>query len=159
MRTIEVATIIAAPPLEVWAVLTDFPRYPAWSAYIQELSGRAEEGARLRLVQGPPGQRPHVVDVPVIEATPGVRLAWRAVIPGAPWLPRAIFTGTHEFVLTALADGGTELTHREYFSGLLARMVKEGAPGGDQGFEAFNTALKHRVEESAAVDDEAGHPA
>ncbi|MFE2493334.1 hypothetical protein [Streptomyces scopuliridis] len=37
-------------------------------------------------------------------------------------------------------------SHREYFSGLLARLVKEGPRGGDEGFEAFNQALRRRVE-------------
>ncbi|MEV0402547.1 SRPBCC domain-containing protein [Actinoallomurus sp. NPDC050550] len=146
MRTIEAVTDVAASPQRVWEVLTDFPRYPMWTTYIRELRGRAEVDTRLRLVLGPPDRKPYVVDVPVLEATPGVRLAWAAVIPGAAWLPHAIYTGVHEFLLAAQPDGGTRLTHREYFSGLLARLVKEGPRGGDEGFEAFNQALKRRAE-------------
>jgi hypothetical protein len=146
MRTVEVVTDIAAAPQDVWAVLADFASYPAWSTYLREITGRAESGTRIRLVEGHAGARPFVVRTPILEATPGVRLAWAAVIPGAAWLPHVIFTGTHEFVLTALADGGTRLTQREYFSGLLSRLTKEGAPGAGEGFAAFNTALKHRVE-------------
>lgn len=146
MRTIEAVVDVGASPQRVWEVLTDFPRYPTWTTYIQELDGHAEVGNRLRLVLGPPDRKPYVVDVPVLEATPGVRLAWAAVIPGAAWLPHAIYTGVHEFVLADLPGGGTRLTHRETFSGLLARLVKEGPRGGDEGFEAFNQALKRRVE-------------
>lgn len=146
MRTIEKVIDIAASPHRVWEVLTDFPSYPTWAAYLQELRGRAEVGSQLRLVQGPPGAKPYIVNVPVIEATPGARLAWTAVVPGAAWLPRTIFTGVHEFVLTALPDGGTRFTHRESFGGLLARLVKDGPRGGDEGFEAFNQALKSRAE-------------
>ncbi|MEU9367063.1 SRPBCC domain-containing protein [Streptomyces avermitilis] len=146
MRTVKAVMDTTTNPRRVWEVLTDFPRYPAWTAYIQELHGRAEVGHRLRVTLGPPGRKPYVVHAPVLEATPGVRLAWAAVIPGAAWLPHAIFTGVHEFVLTRLPDGGTKVTHRESFSGLLARLVKEGARGGDEGFEAFNQALRRRVE-------------
>lgn len=149
MRAIEAVTDIAAGPRVVWAVLTDFPRYPEWASYLQEIDGRAEVGASLRLVQGPPEGRPYIVRVPVVEATPGVRLAWSAVIPGAAWLPAFIFTGTHEFVLSALPDGMTRLTHREYFGGLVSRLSKEGAKGADEGFVAFNNALKRRSEDRA----------
>ncbi|MFI5845899.1 hypothetical protein ACIA8K_39970 [Catenuloplanes sp. NPDC051500] len=113
---------------------------------MQQLTGTARAGTTITVVLGPPGRRPYVVSTPVIEATPATRLAWAAVIPGAAWLPHAIYTGTHEFVLAALPDGGTRLTHREHFSGLLARLVKEGPAGGDEGFEAFNQALRRRAE-------------
>ncbi|WP_203904778.1 SRPBCC domain-containing protein [Virgisporangium aliadipatigenens] len=146
MRTIEAVTAIAATPRKVWDVLTDFPKYPLWTTYIQRLEGRPVVGSRLKVVLGPPGRRPYVVHAPVLEATPGARLAWAAVIPGAGWLPRAIYTGVHEFVLSAVADGGTRLTHREHFGGLLARLVKEGPRGADEGFTAFNQALKARAE-------------
>ena len=145
MRTIEAITDIPADPEAVWAVLTDFPRYPEWATYIQQLDGHAEPGARLRLVEGPPGRHPYTVRVPVVEATPGVRLAWTAVIPGMPWLPAVIFSGVHEFILDALPGFGTRLTQREHFSGLLSRASKEGPHGADVGFDAFNFALKHRV--------------
>jgi hypothetical protein len=145
MRTVEAVTEIAASAEMVWAVLTDFPRYPEWATYIRKLAGRAEPGASLRLVAGPPGRPPYTVHVPVLEATPGFRLAWAAVIPGMPWLPSAIFSGVHEFILEALPGGGTRLIHREYFSGLLSRLSKEGPRGADEGFDAFNLALKCRV--------------
>ena len=150
MRTIEAVTDIAATPLQVWDVLTDFPTYPQWTTYIQQLEGRPEAGNRIKVVLGPPDRRPYVVRTPVLEATPGVRLAWAAVIPGAGWLPHAVYTGAHEFLLTAIADGATRLTHREYFSGLIARLTKEGPRGGDEGFDAFNKALKGRVESLTA---------
>jgi hypothetical protein len=146
MRAIEAVTDIAAAPMRVWEVLTDFPSYPRWATYLRELSGRAEVGAKVKVVLGPPDRRPYVVDCPVLEATPGVRLAWAAVIPGAAWLPHFIYSGAHEFVLTEVADGMTRLTQREHFSGLLARLAKGGPAGADEGFAAFNQALKRRIE-------------
>jgi hypothetical protein len=146
MQAIEAVTDIAATPMRVWEVLTDFPSYPRWATYLQELSGRAEVGAKVRVVLGPPDRQPYVVDCPVLEATPGVRLAWAAVIPGAAWLPRFIYSGAHEFVLTEVAAGVTRVTQREHFTGLLARLVKDGPAGGNEGFAAFNQALKRQVE-------------
>jgi uncharacterized protein YndB with AHSA1/START domain len=39
MRTISSAITIDAPPGEVWAVLTDLPRYRCGNPFIQEVSG------------------------------------------------------------------------------------------------------------------------
>lgn len=155
---IEAITDITANPDEVWEVLTDFTHYPAWTSYIQQISGHPEEGFRLRIVMGPPGRRPYNVLAPVLEATPGVRLAWAVVVPGASWLHRAVFHGTHELVLTALPNRSTRLAHREYFGGMLARFAKHGQRDAEEGFEAFNTALKVRVEELADLRDKVGGP-
>ena len=149
MRTVEAVTEIPASAEAVWAVLTDFPRYPEWATYIHRIDGRAVTGTWLHLVEGPPGRRPYRVRTPVIEATAGVRLAWATMIPGMPWLPAVIFSGVHEFILSALPGGGTRLTHREYFGGLLSRLSEEGARGADAGFAAFNSTLKGRVAELA----------
>jgi hypothetical protein len=148
MRTIESVTDISASPQKVWEVLTSFSSYSSWTSYIQKIDGHAETGTRLTVILGPPDRRPYVVRTPVLDATPGVRLAWAAMIPGAAWLPRTIFTGVHEFTLTSLPGGKTRLTQREHFSGLLARLSREGARGADEGFEAFNIALKRRAEDS-----------
>jgi hypothetical protein len=145
----EVATEINASPEQVWAVFTDFPRYPEWSTYIQEIDGRAETGTKLRVVMRLPDQQPIVAHVPLIEATPGVRLAWAATIPGAAWLPKAVFGGVHEFVLTALPDGGTRFVQREHLTGLLAEQARKKVPGIAEGFAEFNTALKNRAEKLA----------
>jgi hypothetical protein len=149
MRAIEAVTDIPASPEAAWVVLTDFPAYPVWATYLQRIEGRAETGTWIRLVEGPPGRRPYKVRTRILEATAGTRLAWAARIPGAPWLPSAIFTGTHEFLLAALPSGGTRLTHREHFGGILSHLSSEGAVGADEGFAAFNEALKRRVLELA----------
>lgn len=155
---IEAITDITASPDEVWAVLTDFTHYSAWTSYIQQISGHPEEGFYLRIMMGPPGRRPYNVFTPVLEATPGVRLAWAVVVPGASWLHRAIFTGTHEFVLTALPNRSTRLAHREYFSGVLSRFAREQQRDAEEGFRSFNTALKLRVEELVDLKDKVGGP-
>jgi hypothetical protein len=154
MRTIAAVTEIAASPPQVWEVLTDFPRYPEWAAYIRQIDGYAEKGSPLRVVIGPPDGPPYYdVRTRFVDATPGIRLAWLPVIPGVAWLPPAIFGGAHEFVLTALPNGGTRLVHREHFSGVLARLTTKGPRGADEGFEAFNTALKRRIEKSENSGD------
>jgi len=122
---------------------------PGWATFIQQIDGRAEPGAWLLLVEGPPGRRPYKVRVPVVEATPGVRLAWTPTLPRLPWLPAVIFSGVHEFILDAVGGGGMRLTQREYLSGLVSRLAGKNAGWVDAGFDAFNSALKRRVLELA----------
>ena len=41
MKIISAATEIGAPPMTVWAVLTDLGRYPEWNPLFREASGRS----------------------------------------------------------------------------------------------------------------------
>jgi hypothetical protein len=146
MPTVEVAEVtteISASSQQVWEVLTDFSRYPEWTTYIREIDGEPAAGTHVRIVLRLPGQRLRDFRTSLLDATPGTRLAWAA---DAPWLPKAVLGGVHEFVLTALPDDRTRFTHREHLTGVLARQVKKGLRGADEAFEAFNIALKHRVE-------------
>ncbi len=45
-------TEIAAPPIGVWRVLSDFVAYPRWNPYRQVI-GAAALGAKVRLMIGP----------------------------------------------------------------------------------------------------------
>jgi hypothetical protein len=156
MPTVEVAEVtteIAATSQQVWEVFTDFSRYPEWTTYIREIDGDLAAGTHVRVVLGLPGQRLRDFRTSLLDATPGSRLAWAG---GAPWLPAAVLGGVHEFVLTALPDGRTRFTQREHFTGVLARLVKKAMMrGADEAFEAFNIALKHRVENLMGGHDEA----
>ena len=49
MPSISTEIDIAAPPNEVWAVLTDYERYPEWNPFMVKLSG-AKEGRSFRIL-------------------------------------------------------------------------------------------------------------
>ena len=132
---------IAAPPSLVWDVLTDFASYPAWSSFIREITGSAREGAQLRITMVPAGRRAIRGTPRVSAAEPGRRFGWR----GHLWHP-LVFSTTHEFVLVARPEGTTTVLHGERFTGLLPRLLREPPKGGHEGFTAFNTALRARVE-------------
>ncbi|SDI32212.1 SRPBCC family protein [Nonomuraea jiangxiensis] len=55
MRVIDSSIEIAAPPEEVWAILTDFAKYEEWNPFILQAEGTAAAGATLRLNIRPPG--------------------------------------------------------------------------------------------------------
>ncbi|MEV0680899.1 SRPBCC domain-containing protein [Actinosynnema sp. NPDC050436] len=130
---------IDAPPEVVWAVLTDFARYPEWTELIEYVSGEAREGAavRTRAAWGSPAEREFEGRITAVEA-PGL-LASEGGDPD-------LFFGQHRWELSA-RDGGTLLVNREQWTGPLADSVyaqsRELLVGE---FEAFNVALKAEAE-------------
>ena len=140
MKTVSATTQIDAPPMAVWAVLTDLPRYPEWNPLFREASGEVAVGGRitLRAVQ-PANGRLMTVKAKIVAADPGAELRWASALP-------AIMSGEHSFVLTPL-NGGTRLAQTEIYGGLLAATVS--IPRTETIFQAMNDALKQRVENPA----------
>jgi hypothetical protein len=138
MKTVSATTQIDAPPLAVWAVLTDLSRYPEWNPLFREASGQIAVGGRitLRAVQ-PANGRLMTVKAKIVAADPGAELRWTSALP-------AIMSGEHSFVLTPL-DGGTRVAQTEIYGGLLAATVS--IPRTETIFQAMNDALKQRVED------------
>ena len=106
MRTIAATIDIDAPPVDVWAVLTDLNRYPEWNPHIREGAGAVTAGRRLALRMFPPRGGPVTIRPTVLVAEPAAD--WR-LLSGLPGIfGRLIFSGEHRFALTA-AGGGTRL--------------------------------------------------
>ncbi|MDN3517351.1 SRPBCC domain-containing protein [Aquisalimonas lutea] len=140
-REIVTTTRIAAAPEVVWGALVAFDRFPEWNPFIPSIRGVAEPGARLEVTIVPPGRRPMAFRPEVLRALPGQELSWLGRLGVA-----GLFDGEHRFVLAA-DDGGTELTQRETFSGILVPLLWRRLAGPvRQGFEAMNAALKQHVE-------------
>ncbi len=139
MRVIERAVTIGAPPARVWAVLTDFDRYPEWNPFIPAITGERREGARLSVRLAPPGGRAMTIRPTLRAVDEERRLAWlgRLGLPG-------IFDGEHEFVLTPDGDG-THFVQRETFRGALVPLTGRTIDRAAQGFDDMNRALAARA--------------
>ena len=99
MKTMSATIQIAAPPMDVWAVLTDLSSYRDWNPLFREASGQVAAGNRIRLRSVHPANgRLMTVKPKITVAAPGAELRWTASLPG-------IMSGEHSFVL-AEADGG-----------------------------------------------------
>lgn len=145
MRAIAAEIDIDAPPSQVWAVLTDLPRYPEWNPFIREAAGEVRAGARLRLRMFPRAGRPMTFRPRVLVATTDIELRWvgRLVLPG-------VFDGEHCFRLSprATTEGThTHLRQTERFSGLLVPVLGKTIFATVENFRALNEALKNRVEQ------------
>ncbi|WP_150244391.1 SRPBCC domain-containing protein [Nocardiopsis quinghaiensis] len=147
MHVIETRQTIDATPEQVWETLSDLERFREWNPLIVEVEGTAAVGERIefRMVLPDGGKSSHN---PVItEVVPGRALCWEGTV-GAAWLARAV----HEFRLEP-SGGGTSLTHKETFTGLLVPLVKGTLKRTEQGFHDMNRALKDLVESRTAAND------
>jgi len=148
MREIETEIVIAAPPARVWAVLTDFARYPEWNPFIPEAEGVAREGARLRVRITPPGGTAMAFRPVVQRVEPERALRWlgRLLVPG-------LFDGEHQFRIEPLDEGLVRFVQAERFSGLLVPLLWRSLDTKTRaGFEAMNRALKARAEAGTRDD-------
>lgn len=140
MRRIETSVDIAASPVAVWNVLSDFAAYPQWNPFIVRLDGEAKVGARLNVTVRPPGGKPMSFRPTVLAAEPGRELRWRGKV-----LMPGIFDGEHSFRLEATASG-CRFRHDETFSGILVALFGAMLDNTAHGFAEMNKALKRRAE-------------
>jgi hypothetical protein len=149
--TITTTIDIDADRQAVWDVLTDFPAYPEWNPFMDSIDGTAEVGRRLVVHLAGRGGRGTTFWPTVLVATRGEELRWRGRLG-----PGGLFDGVHSFVLTANPDGTTRLTHGERFTGLLVALFAGATANSHAGFEAFNEALRRRVETTGSGGEDAG---
>src|SRR5271169_4703820 len=74
--SIETKVEINAPASRVWAVLTDFARYPAWSPFITAIAGKPAAGERLSITIRPPGKSAITMRPTLVAVTPERELRW-----------------------------------------------------------------------------------
>lgn len=144
MRTIEATVVIDATPASVWDVLTAASEYSEWNPFICDVRGTFDLGARLRIRVRPVGRRAMTFRPRVTSVTPRAHLGWvgRLGLPG-------ICDAEHQFVLSELPDGTTQLTQRETFNGILMPLLGGSLGPTRDGFDAMHEALANRV---AAVE-------
>lgn len=127
---------------QVWSVLTDFAKYPEWNPFIQEASGEAKTGARLKVRIHPPDGGPMTFRPTVCEASPGRELRWL----GHLWLP-GLFDGEHAFRIEPAGAGQARFRQSEQFRGILVPLFPSAMyERTRRGFEAMNRALRETVE-------------
>ena len=147
MRTIQATTVIDAPITAVWTVLSDGPQYVHWNPLITVVAGDLAPGSRPTLRITPPGKRGSTFRPRVVHASADEGLRWlgRLILPG-------LCDADHEFRLTSLVDGRTQLVQRETFRGMLVPLLAGMLEPTRQGFEAMNAALRQRVEAMSVRD-------
>ncbi len=141
MKTMSATIQIDAPPMTVWAILTDLDSYPDWNPLFREASGQIAVGSRITLRSVHPANgRLMTVKPKITAAHPGAELRWASSLPG-------IISGEHSFALSP-AGNGTQVVQSESFRGLLVPLSGKILARAEASFTELNEALKKRVEAS-----------
>jgi hypothetical protein len=132
-----IVTTIEASPDRIWALLTDAAGFPRWNTTVTSIEGEIAEGQTLKLKVPTAPER--VFKPRVSNVEPGRSMRWRDGF--AP-----MFKGVRTFTLKANADGTTEFSMKEEFSGLMLPMIKGSLPDFAPVFEAYAEDLKRAAE-------------
>jgi hypothetical protein len=136
---------VDAPRDVVWAVLSDFGRYPDWNPSVPAISGDLSVGSTVSLTLAMPGRPSPNVKAQLTEVVPARRLRWHGNV-GADWL----FAGDRDFVIEATEDGAVDITHVEDVRGAMFPLFRLAMGSAiQQHHDGFNAALKQRAEEVA----------
>ena len=132
---------IDAPPDDVWAVLTDFPRYHEWNPFITRIGGELSVGTKLSVTLSPPESRDWRFRPSLVVCDAPRELRWL----GHLWF-KGLFDGEHFFQCHEAAGGRTRFVHGENVNGFLVKFVASSLTNVARGFVYMNQALKKRVE-------------
>lgn len=128
---------IKAPPETVWPILTDVARLTDGSFGITRIDGDIGADQRFTLYADIAGGRGFKLRVIAFE-TPH-RMVWEG------GMPLGLFRGVRTFSLTP-ANGGTDFSMDEVFSGLMAGLIGRTMPDLTESFEQFAAALARHAE-------------
>jgi len=134
--------VINATPARVWAILTDFPRYPEWNPFVLQVEGSVYQNAAIRYrFEMPRGIRIWT-PATVLRYEPERELRF-----SANFMTASIFRGDHYFAIEPAGEAGSLFHHGEIVSGLLFPAVQLVLQNlGLPMFHALNGALKQRAE-------------
>jgi len=137
---VDTSIFIAAPPIEVWGILTDANRLTGATGILR-LEGTVQPQARIKLWSDVSPQRAFALRVTRFD--PPTTMVWQG------GMPLGLFKGTRTFVLTP-DPGGTRLAIKEVFTGPLGPMITRSMPNLKPSFEKFAAAIKQMSEAQSA---------
>jgi len=112
--------------------------YARWDSGVARVDGRIAPGERIKVVaQANPGR---AFPVKVTEFEPGRQMTWRG------GMPLGLFEGVRRFTLSPRANGTTEFTMREEYTGPLLPLMWRAMPDLGPSFQQFADGLKARAE-------------
>lgn len=129
---------IKAPASRIWALLTDAKGFPQWNSTVQSIEGTIALAQKIKLyVKIAPGR---AFNLTVSEFVPDQRMVWSD--------GNLLFRGVRTYTLTPKADGSTDFTMAEVFSGAMLPMIAGSLPDFGPEFEKFAADLKRAAEQS-----------
>ncbi len=128
---------IQASPGLPWALLTNAADFPKWNSTVTSIEGEIALGHKLALrVPAAPGR---VFKPKVVELEAERRMVWSDGM--AP-----MFKGVRTFTLAPRADGTTDFSMVEVFTGLMLPLIAGSLPDFGPSFERYAADLKRAAE-------------
>ncbi len=143
-KEIKTEIVIKATPETIWAILTDFQKYPEWNPFIKSISGEAVVGKKIVAKITPPGTKGSTFHPKVLAFATNKEFRWLGhfLFPG-------LFDGEHKFELIDNGDGTTTFIQSEKFKGVLVGLFKKMLDHNTvDGFNQMNRKLKELAEKS-----------
>lgn len=129
---------IQAPPARIWKLLTTAGDFPRWNSTVKSIEGTIAQGETVKLKATIAPER--VFTLKVNEFIPNQKLVWSDGM--AP-----MFKGVRTYTLTPKADGSTDFTMIEVFSGIMLPMIAGSLPDFGPSFEQYAADLKRAAEQ------------
>lgn len=127
---------IKAKPDRVWALMTNAGDFPRWNSTIKSIQGKIALGETIKLIASIAPTR--TFNLKVIEFVPQKMMVWSD--------GNAIFKGVRMYALTSKADGSTDFTMSEVYTGLMLPMIAGSLPDFGPAFEQYVSDLKREAE-------------
>ncbi|MBI3517726.1 MAG: SRPBCC domain-containing protein [Bacteroidetes bacterium] len=142
-KEITTQILINAGPEKVWAILTNFEKYPDWNPFIKSIQGEIKVGSKITAFIEPPGGK-GMTFKPTVLAFDGCKeFRWlgHLFFPG-------LFDGEHQFELINHHNGTTTFIQSEKFKGILVPLFKKMLDVQTMnGFRLMNEKLKELAEQ------------
>ena len=127
---------IKAKPDRVWALMTNAADFPRWNSTVKSIEGRIALGQTIKLIASIAPTR--TFNLKVIEFVPEKRMVWSD--------GNAMFKGVRTYTLSPKADGSTDFTMSEVYTGLMLPMIAGSLPDFRPAFEQYVADLKREAE-------------
>ncbi|HEV7333275.1 MAG TPA: SRPBCC domain-containing protein [Flavisolibacter sp.] len=141
-KQIKTEIVINASKEKVWAILTDFSRYPQWNPFIVNVEGELAKAKKLKNTLRN-GDKQFVFKPTVLSVVPYRYFDWLGSL-----VVKGLFDGHHYFEIEELGPRQVKLTHGEQFSGILSSTIlKKIGEDTRNNFIRMNGAVKALAEQ------------
>jgi len=130
---------IQASPEKVWKLLAEAEQFTQWNSTVAGLEGRIALNEKIKLRSTLDAKRTFKLKVSVF--VPPSKMVWEDGF--AP-----LFKGVRTYTLKKRADGSTDFSMQEVFSGLMLPMIAGSLPDFKPNFEQFAADLKKAAEKN-----------
>lgn len=130
---------IAARPARIWGILTNATDFPRWNSTVQRIEGQIGAGEKIVLYATIAPTR--AFKLTIDEFVPNQKLVWSD--------GNFIFRGVRTYTLTPQADGSTDFTMAELFTGAMLPLIAGSLPDFAPEFEKYAADLKREAEKAS----------